>query len=398
MNKLKKGLIAISICAPLVLGCAGMAHAEEQSLIVNKEYRTPIKDEDGKLQFKDTLEKDGIHYRLKSITINDIEEIHPGDVFTYESIPFVGNPEKYAPVRSVEKEGKNYTLKSSEIKDITTSETTKYSESTIFYKGVEYIDTLPEVAEVKVTDEDLNQELEVSLPAVDYKEEGTYWDYNFTFPVTVTGYNLDSYMLGKTEIPNGSPLIDHGDEFLNYLKLPSKYYEITRIEWAGEPIQKNGDTIRNATAYGRKLVRDITGVYGGEVTYPSTQAKVYHGFYVEDDAENQTDQVIYRKEATATYEAEGKIGLWDYLKNLLDFIIGLIRNHPILSISIGILIVIFAVVLIIDELAKKQSKKEVIKVGTRRYREWNIKKGLLQKLLKRKSLNSNKKNTGKNSK
>jgi len=357
MNKLKKGLIAISISAPLILGGAGMVHAEEQPLIVNKEYRTPIKNEDGKLQFKDTLEKSGVRYRLKSITINGIEEIYPGDVFTYESPPFVGNPEKYAPEKSVGKEGKKYTLKSSEIKDITTNEATKYTESTIFYKGVEYIDTLPEAAAVKVTDEDLSRELEVRLPAVDYKEEGTYWDYNFTFPITVTGYNLDSYMLGEIEISNGSPLIDHGDQFLKYLKLPSKYYEITRIEWAGEPVQKNGDTIRNAIAYGRKLVRDITGVYGGEVTYPSTQAKVYRGYYVEDNAENQTDQIIYKKDATATYEAEGKIGLWDYLKNLLDFISDLIRNHPILSISIGLLIVILAVVLILDKLASKKRKR-----------------------------------------
>lgn len=357
MNKLKKGLIAISISTPLILGCAGMVYAGEQPLMVNKEYTTPIKNEDGKLQFEDTLEKDGIRYQLKSVTINHIEEVYPGDVFTYESPPFVGDPEKYAPEKSVEKQGKDYTLKNSEIKDITTKETTKYSESTIFYKGVEYIDMLPETAEVKVTDGDLNREFEVNLPAVDYKEEGTYWDYNFTFPITVTGYNLDSYMLGNTEISNGSPLIDHADEFLSYLKLPSKYYEITRIEWTGEPIQKNGDTIRNATAYGRKLVRDITGVYGGEVTYPSTQAKVYRGFYVEADAENQTDQVIYKKKATATYEAEGKMGIWDFLKNLFNFIFNLIKNHPALSISIGLGIVILAAVLIIDKLASKQRKE-----------------------------------------
>lgn len=357
MNKLKKVLIAFSISTPLILGCAGMAHADEQPIIVNKEYRTPIKNEDGKLQFEDTIEKDGIRYQLKSITINSIEEVYPGDVFTYESQPFVGAPEKYAPERSLEKQGKKYTLKNSEIKDIITKETTKYSESTIFYKGVEHIDTLPEAAKVKVTDEDLNQEFEVNLPAVDYKEEGIYWDYNFTFPITVTGYNLDSYMLGKTEISNGSPLIDHAGEFLSYLKLPSKYYEITRIEWTGEPVQKNGDTIRNATAYGRKLVRDITGVYGGEVTYPSTQAKVYRGLYVEDNAENQTDQIIYKKDATATYEAEGKMGFWDFLKNLFDFIFDLIKNNPILSISIGIGIVILAAVLIIDKLASKQRKE-----------------------------------------
>lgn len=232
-NKHKKGFIAMFLIAPLVLGCAGIVHAEEMFIEIKKEYRTAIKEEDGRSQFKDVYEKDGIIYRLKSVQIDKVEEIAPCDIATYDSAPFVGSIEEYAPEETIERNGKKYTLKTSEITKVITEETTKYSEASILYKGVEYIDTLPEDAEVKVINEDLKQELKAKLPAVAYREQSTYWDYNFTFPITVTGYDADSYMLGQIEISNRSPLIDHGDQFLDYLNLPPQYYKITRIQWNG---------------------------------------------------------------------------------------------------------------------------------------------------------------------
>lgn len=353
-NKFQKGFIAMFLAAPLVLGCAGTAHAEETIIEVKKEYRTSQKEEDGSSQFKQVYEKDGVTYRLKSVQIHKVEEVYPGNLLTYDSDPFVGDPEEYEPKEEIEKDGKRYILKSSELYKTTTEEITKYSESLILYKGVEYIDSLPEDAEVKIINEDLKQELKVRLPAVDYKEEDTYWDYNFTFPITVTGYDLDSYMLGQIEVSNHSPLIDHATLFLDYLNLPPQYYEITRIEWDGDPVSKDGEMIRNATAHGRKLVKDIRGIYGGEVPFPSTQANIYHGVYIESDAENKTDQIIYKKEATASYEADGEMGILDYLKGLLDFIM----NHPILSISIGLVIVIISMILILGHLSKESKKGE----------------------------------------
>lgn len=330
-----------------------MAQAGEKEIEVKKEYRTSIKEEDGKTQFKEIYEKDGLKYRLKSVRIDNVEEIFPGDVITYDSDPFVGDPQKYEPKKSVERKGKKYTLKKSEIKEITTEETTKYSEASILYKGVEYIDSLPEDAEVNVVNEDLKQKLKVRLPAVNYKDEGTYWDYNFTFPVTVTGYDADSYMLGETEISSDSPLIDHAGQLLAYLNLPAEYYEVMSIEWSGEPVLKDGEMIRNATAHGRKLVKDVRGTYGGDVTYPSVKANVYHGDYIESEAENQTDQVIYKKNATATYELGG-MKFWDFLKWLL--------SNPII-LAILLLLLLIATILIIiaiRSIKRKKNKKPKI--------------------------------------
>jgi hypothetical protein len=349
-NKHKKGFIAMFLAAPLSFGCAGIVHAEEMFVEIKKEYRTTIKDEDGRSQFKDVYEKDGMIYRLKSVQIDKVEEIAPGDTVTYDSAPFVGSFEEYAPEEAIERNGKKYILKTSELTKVITEETTKYSEASIRYKGVEYIDALPEDAEVKVINEDLKQELKVRLPAVDYKEEGTYWDYNFTFPITVTGYDGDSYMLGQTEISNRSPLIDYGDQFLDYLNLPPQYYKIARIEWDGDPVRKDGEMIRKATAYGRKLVKDIRGTYGGDVTFPSIDANIYHGTYIEEDAENQTGQLIYRKQATAIYERHGRIGLWNFLKWLLT-------NTVTLAIF-TILLIVFIILAIVKKRTKKKRKAE----------------------------------------
>ena len=344
-NNIEKGFVAMLLAVPLVLGCAGITHAEETFIEITKEYRTSIKEEDGRNQFKEVYEKDGIVYRLKSVQVGNVEEVYPGDIITYDSDPFVGNPEKYALNETVEKEGKRYTLKASELSKVVTEETTKYSEASILYEGVEYIDSLPEDARVKVINEDLTQELNVILPAVDYKEESTYWDYSFSFPITVSGYDADSYMLGQTEISNRSPLIDHAKLFLSYLNLPSQYYEITSIEWDGDPVSMDGEVIRNATAHGRKFVKDIRGIYGGDVTFPSIEANVYHGTYIDADAENQTEQITYKKEVTATYERDGRKGFWNFLKRLLT-------NTVTLSI-----LLILLIILILRVIVKKVRKR-----------------------------------------
>ncbi len=346
---MKKGFAAIFLVVPLVLGCAGIARAEEMFIEIKKEYRTSIKEEEGRLQFKEIYEKDGIVYRLKSVHTDNVEEIYPGDIITYDSDPFVGNPEKYAP-QAVEQEGKRYSLKTSELSKAVTEETTKYSEASVLYEGVEYIDSLPEDARVKVINEDLKQELNVTLPAVGFKEESAYWDYNFTFPITVSGYDADSYMLGQTEISNRSPLIDHAELFLSYLNLPSQYYEITSVKWDGDPVSKDGEMIRNATAHGRKFVKDIRGIYGGAVTFPSIEANVYHGTYIDAEAENQTGQIIYKKEVTAIYERDGRKGFWNFLKWLLT-------NSVTLSI-LSILLIILLLLVIVKKMRKKQSSEK----------------------------------------
>lgn len=342
-HKLIKWLFAAALLAtPLFFGGAAEAQAGE-TLELTKIFITEDKEDDGSSQFKQVYERDGISYRLKSVTARLLEEVLPGDRIIYDSPPFVGNTEEYTPAEIVEREGKTYRLKTCELINVNTEETEEYSEASISYEGVEYIDSLPEAAKVRVTKDSLKQEIDITLPAVRYEEEETYWDYSFHFPITVTGYDADSYMLGQTEIPDNAPLIDYASEFLQYLKLPEAYYQITSIEWEGEPMSKEGKVVRKAVASGRKLVKDIQGTYGGQVKFPSAAAKKYHCEYVEENAENQSGKALYRKEATAIYEQEEKesINLWDFLKRLFKWLLTHLGALAALLILLFLLVILF---------------------------------------------------------
>ncbi len=276
----------------------------------------------------------------KSIEIR--KDIRSGDVLTVDSPAFVGSAKEYAPLETVMKEGKKYHLTNSEILDIFTEEKTEYSESSILYEGVEYIDRMPETAWVQVVNEDLKLKQTVELPVVSQVEECFYWDYDFTFPIEVSGYQEDTYLLGNREIPNGVPLTDYAEEFLKYLNLPGDYYQITGIVWTGEPVERNGNMVRNAQAQGRKLVKNIRAVYGGEVTVPPVQAQIYRGIYEEDRTEDQTDPLIDKNSETAAYERQA----WDGYQKIVRYMITI-------TITMTVLLLLLIVILILHKKKKK---------------------------------------------
>ncbi|MTK07869.1 MAG: hypothetical protein F8N38_12380 [Hungatella sp.] len=275
------------------------------------------------------------------------KSIRSDDVLTVESPAFVGSPKEYAPLETVMKEGKKYHLTNSEILDIFTVEKTEYSESSILYEGVEYIDRMPETAWVQIINEDLKLKQTVELPVVSQVEECFYWDYDFTFPIEVSGCQEDTYLLGDRDIPNGVPLIDYAEEFLKYLNLPGDYYQITSIVWTGEPVERNGDMVRNAQARGKKLVKNIRAVYGGEVTVPSVKAQIYRGIYEEDRPENQTDPLIYKNREIAAYERQA----WNGYRKIVRYIITI-------TITLTVLLLLLIVILILHKKKKAESESE----------------------------------------
>ncbi|MBE5976781.1 MAG: hypothetical protein E7251_19570 [Paenibacillaceae bacterium] len=279
----------------------------------------------------------------KSIEIK--KDIRAGDVLTVDSPAFVGSSSEYAPIETVIKEGKKYHLTNSEILDIITEEKTEYSESWILYEGVEYIDRMPETARIQVINEDLKLKQTVELPVVSQVEERSYWDYDFTFPIEVSGYQEDTYLLGNREIPNGAPLTDYAEEFLKYLNLPEDYYQITSIVWTGEPVEQNGDMVRNAQAQGKKLVKNIRTVYGGEVAVPSVQAQIYRGIYEEDRTESQTDPLNYKNSETAVYERQA----WNGYRKIVRYII---------TITITLTVLLLLLIIILTLLKKKKAEAD----------------------------------------
>ncbi len=328
-------------------GYFNQSYGAERTVEIKKEFQTTLKDDDGNSRFEKNIEKEGIKYQLKSLHTDHVEIINPAARITIDSAPFTGSPKGREPRETLEENGKKYHLTASEVLDITTEEITEYTESSVFYKGVEYIDRLPEEAEVQVKKNDLKLEMTVKLPAVSYEEERDYWAYDFTFPITVTGYQENSYLLGNREIPKGASLIDYTVDFLNYLNLPQDYYDITSISWVGEPEKYHEDTIRRARASGRKRVKDIRGIYGGNVTFPAVQAKIYRGIYVEEGVENKTGHMVYKKSVTAVYEPQTGTGIRKIFTYLLT-----------ITVALTVFLLLLFVILIVIKKKKKPVSKD----------------------------------------
>ena len=62
------------------------------------------------------------------------------------------------------------------------------------------------------------------------------------------------------------------------------------MEWDGEPYVDGEVMLRNATAGGSKLIRNVKAKYGGQIRTPDLEGKQYIGIYEEvlPETENKT--------------------------------------------------------------------------------------------------------------
>ena len=85
--------------------------------------------------------------------------------------------------------------------------------------------------------------------------------------MTVLDYGADGYLLEDDLVEL------QGEEFPGHLKenllaqagLDSQAYRIERLQWEGEPYEKDGVWYRDVNAEGSRMVADCTAVYSGEV-------------------------------------------------------------------------------------------------------------------------------------
>lgn len=163
-----------------------------------------------------------------------------------------------------------------------------YASSSISY-ALEGNEEPPETATILIIDETSGQEFEREVPRLEIKEKGSTWSDDFSFPLTVTGYDADSFLLGDVEIPAGNDLSEYGEEFLSYLGLPQDCYRVERIVWTGEPYEQDGIICRNAEAFGEKLIRNVDVYYGGQVLIPVMQDRQYTDGYEEISPATEED-------------------------------------------------------------------------------------------------------------
>ncbi len=219
---------------------------------------------------------------------------------------FIGDEEDVnnKPMDEISESGIIYKLSSKTLKEGALKERKEHKITEITYTAVEDNVSIPSEKSVTIKDMASGKDVEGQLSLDSEKILNEYWDSDFEFPITVSGYGADAFMLNDKEIPGNANLIDYKDDFLDLLNLNKDYYKISSIEWEGEPYDVNGDTLRNAVAKGSKYVKDIKAVYDGDVSLPAMTEKTWHCTYTEVFPEGDT---LYTMATKATYTLDTSV-------------------------------------------------------------------------------------------
>lgn len=348
------------------------------SITIEKEFSTTDKNDTGKDNFDNTYKENGILYELTDIKTEIIDEQNvEADTYLFKTEPVGSEAELKEPDATITYDGKTYQLQSKKMVNSSNENSTRYVERTVSYTGVEGNADIPGLAEV-VEKDPSGKEVSQYMPLINVVVEKESWDSTFEFPVRVSNYDADSFILNGTTIGKDEPLINYKDQFLEYLGLSSDYYRINSIEWSGSQYTSKGVVCRDAIAKGDKYVKDITATYGGEMVFNESSQYYYDCVYVNPD---QPASTIYTIKSTATYtevvketeeikegeeptEPEPSVPLVPetpkrgFFARMFDWI----AENPIAALGIGTLAVVGVGILILFILAKKRKEEEGNKV------------------------------------
>ena len=197
----------------------------------------------------------------------------------------------------------------------------------------------------------------MEAPLINYEYDNYRWINDFEFPVVVEAADADTYAINNTLIPQReeAPFAGYEDLLLDLIHVDPEYYRIDSVEWDTEPWTENGVVYRKATAKGSKLVADVVAYYEGVTVFESRRGYAVRSIYSlhEDSTIEQTEEPV------DPIDQEKNLRWWEFLKRLGDMIINFIRNHPAISISIGLVILIFALILILHRLSKKKKEEKI---------------------------------------
>lgn len=333
----------LALSASLILGSGFSAKANETlSRYREYEFQTSDPASDGSDHFETTIEEEGVIYTLSSISTEVLsEEIVEGEAYFYDSPAFLDAEQVEQPPETMIQDGSTYRLKDAILEPAIVEARTQYVESEVVLNDLEWLELVPETSEIVVTDKVTGQEFTTTMPFLKIASQSERWTDTFTFPIHISHTDADYFMLGNTRISSLDDLNNYKREFLSYLGLPANKYEITRIE-------RNGST---AAAYGRKLVYDVTAVYGGEASMPASEGQRYRCTYVNEAG---PDQTIYTMKATAIYEvshpeAPGNFGsFFEWLK-----------KNPVPAILLGGVFIALLTFIIMILIAQKKGRQRV---------------------------------------
>ena len=213
---------------------------------------------------------------------------------------------------------------------------------------------------ITLKDEYAQSEYEREVPLLKVTEKDVFWSDDFHFPLTVTGYDADSFRIGETEIPAKADMIRYEDAFLEYLGLSADCYQINKIEWSGDSYEKDGEKCRDGEAKGKKLVRSVSVKYGGQVEAPRLEGRQYVALYEEI---TRADMDTEETETTVSEETEASTGSPIDAEALQKFslaerVLSWIREYrTVIAVSIFFLLFLLSALLLFFRTGKKGKYK-----------------------------------------
>jgi len=316
-------------------------------------YQTFDQEDSPTLHFPETISVHGQTYALKSADspVYVKKEFITPKTLEFNGEVFAGDSDEHLPNELItDNDGNTYRLIEKTLKEQASNERIEYKESSVVYSAVEAGVQIPRQKDIEINDVDTKQKIQVLLDLKDTETVRTYWSEDFVFPITITGYDADVFLLNGQEIPKDADLADYVDDFLKYLKLDPDSYRITSIDWKNDAYEKDGELVRDAVAKGRKYVKDINATYGGEVKMPAIIGHMWECVYEEDIPENE--RTVYTMATNVVYEqlaavvATEKSGSQKFLDKVVgmitaayEAIIESFTEHPVIS---SIPLVIFA--------------------------------------------------------
>lgn len=272
------------------------------------------------------------------------------ETVTYESPIFTGDGEGLRPEEILEREGKQYRLVSTRIKSAVKEGTLTYASASIPYV-LEGNQEPPETAWITLKDETTGEEYEREVHRQEIKEKDSLWTDDFMFPITVSGYDADSFWIGDTEIPADAELSDYGNELLRYLGLSKDCYQVKEVIWKGESYEKDGILCRDAEAKGSKLIRNVEVKYGGQIRTPEVRGKQYVGIYEEivpetEESEPETTETE-KEEIEESVSGEGAADEPEEAEGAAKQLLYWLKNHlTVVTIGAGFFFFLLAAVII----------------------------------------------------
>lgn len=342
-----------------------------KTFTMEKTFSTMDRNDTGRDNFDDVVEKAGKSYELSSIDTEVLNtQTIEGDTYIYTTAHVANKEELPEPEEEIEHNGAVYRLRSKTLKELENEAFTKKVERTVILSDIEDNDQIPGLAEITETDS-LGKEVSKYMPLISFKVEKENWDSSFEFPIKITDYDSDTFILNGTEIKKGEDLIKYERQFLEYLGLSRDYYRITSIDWDGEEYRSGGSVCRNAIARGDKVVKDITAIYGGEMVFGEVTQYAYECVYFNPE---KPDTTVYTIKATATYkeiipetapdnkedeetEPEPLVPT-PKKRNVFQKMADWVVQNPIAALGIGTLLVVAIGLMILFLLSRKKKEEE----------------------------------------